>query len=130
VSSPDHKPLSKVYVKCFSKNNSSQVKFYKDGYTDMRGTFDYASLNLESQKGISKFALLVSSKENGAKLLQVNPPSELQKAEGEAMKLMADTWVKKQQEQALDMDDFAGATESFKATEEKEYKMKKNKYWK
>mgnify|MGYP000252278165 FL=1 len=130
VSSPDHKPLSKVYVKCFSKNNSSQVKFYKDGYTDMRGTFDYASLNLESQKGISKFALLVSSKENGAKLLQVNPPSELQKAEGEAMKLMADTWVKKQQEQAFDdEDDFiGGATEECKP--KGEYKMKKNKYWK
>jgi len=40
-----HKPLSKVYVKCFSKNSGGKTSFYKDGYTDLRGTFDYATSN-------------------------------------------------------------------------------------
>ena len=43
----DNKPLSKVYVKCFArKSQSASAQFYKDGYTDLRGTFDYASLLL------------------------------------------------------------------------------------
>jgi len=41
----DDKPLSRVYVKAFAKDNSSNVTFYKDGYTDLVGRFDYASLN-------------------------------------------------------------------------------------
>ena len=36
------KPLSKVYVKAFAKYNSGTDKFFKDGYTDFRGKFEYA----------------------------------------------------------------------------------------
>lgn len=36
--------LSKVYVKVYAKTKSG-VKFFKDGYTDLRGKFDYASVS-------------------------------------------------------------------------------------
>jgi len=36
------KLLPKVYVKCFSKTHSGKVNFYKDGYTDIRGSFDFS----------------------------------------------------------------------------------------
>jgi hypothetical protein len=39
-------PLAKVYVKVYARLASGAVRFFKDGYTDIRGRFDYASLNL------------------------------------------------------------------------------------
>ncbi|MGV3530792.1 MAG: hypothetical protein ACO1QR_00375, partial [Chthoniobacteraceae bacterium] len=39
------KPVSKAYVKVYARLKNGQVRFYKDGYTDLRGRFDYASLN-------------------------------------------------------------------------------------
>ena len=39
------KGLPKVYVKVYARLADGQVKFYKDGYTDLRGRFDYASVS-------------------------------------------------------------------------------------
>jgi hypothetical protein len=39
------KPLPKAYVKVYAKLHDGTVRFFKDGYTDLRGRFDYASLN-------------------------------------------------------------------------------------
>src|SRR6185312_10411726 len=39
------KPVSKAYVKVYARLNNGTVRFFKDGYTDLRGRFDYASLN-------------------------------------------------------------------------------------
>ena len=41
----DQRPLSKAYVKVYARYNNGEVAFYKDGYTDLRGKFDYTSLN-------------------------------------------------------------------------------------
>ena len=38
-------PIARAYVKVYGKDRSSSVSFYKDGYTDLRGRFDYVSLN-------------------------------------------------------------------------------------
>jgi hypothetical protein len=35
------KPVPKIYVKCFAKMKTGKTRFYKDGYTDLRGSFDY-----------------------------------------------------------------------------------------
>jgi hypothetical protein len=97
VTGEDGKPLSKVYVKCFSKKkNGGTVSFYKDGYTDLRGTFDYASLNLDGVTGIDKFALLVVSEEKGALIKQTNPPSNLAKVENKALNLKSKKMATKQ----------------------------------
>src|SRR5204863_2340654 len=39
------KPVSKAYVKVYARLKNGTVRFFKDGYTDLRGKFDYASLN-------------------------------------------------------------------------------------
>jgi hypothetical protein len=39
------KPVSKAYVKVYARLRNGTVRYYKDGYTDLRGKFDYASLN-------------------------------------------------------------------------------------
>ncbi|HZJ16080.1 MAG TPA: hypothetical protein VFD27_13590, partial [Chthoniobacteraceae bacterium] len=79
------------------------VRFFKDGYTDLRGRFDYASLNgpdeakpvdsaapspspggwLDFQMlrpdelgKVAKLAILVLSETHGAAVRELNPPKE------------------------------------------------------
>ncbi len=79
------------------------MRFFKDGYTDLRGRFDYASLNspanpqpptpmrgadmpangLDYQmlkpgelNSVEKLAILIMSESNGAEVKEVGPPSE------------------------------------------------------
>jgi len=60
------KALSKVYVKVFSLNTNGSTIFYRDGYTDIRGKFEYAQASGESLNQVQKFAILVSSTDYGA----------------------------------------------------------------
>ena len=63
------KPLSKVYVKVYAQTNKG-VKFFKDGYTDLRGKFDYASVSTTGLGQIERFSILVMSEEQGATVLE------------------------------------------------------------
>jgi hypothetical protein len=68
------RPLSKVYVKVYARDPDGTVRFHKDGYTDLRGRFDYASLSGEGGTGAERFAVLVLSDEHGAVVRDVAPP--------------------------------------------------------
>ena len=68
------KPMSKVYVKVYGRARDGSVKFFKDGYTDLRGKFDYVSLNTNELDDIERLSLLVMSDENGALVREVAPP--------------------------------------------------------
>ena len=98
------KALAKAYVKVYARLKNGTVRFFKDGYTDLRGKFEYASLNspeaaiplppeprraaatdgsLDYQMlrpteldGVEKLAILVISESNGALVREVNPPSQ------------------------------------------------------
>jgi hypothetical protein len=98
------KPVAKAYVKVYARLNNGAVRYFKDGYTDLRGRFDYASLNSSdtptptpqqpapragANEGIdhemlapselnqvAKLAILVLSESNGAMVREVNPPSQ------------------------------------------------------
>ena len=92
----NNKPLTKVYVKCFAKTKAGVVNFYKDGYTDLRGRFDYATLNASEVTSIEKFSIFVMSDQLGFSLIstqfnniytgsmikEANPPSTIGKVEG------------------------------------------------
>ena len=96
-------PVEKAYIKVYARNQSGEVRFYKDGYTDLRGRFDYASLNgpagdtpivttpsepapangLDYQmlkpvelNSIDRLAVLVLSDTNGAMVKEVGPPQQ------------------------------------------------------
>jgi hypothetical protein len=68
------KPLAKVYVKVYGRMKDGSVRFYKDGYTDLRGRLDYTSLNTNELDFVDKFALLVLSDEHGAVVREASPP--------------------------------------------------------
>jgi hypothetical protein len=69
-----HKPVPKAYVKVYAQTATGEVKFYKDGYTDLRGRFDYASLNTNDLDVAGKFSILVLSDEFGATVREAAPP--------------------------------------------------------
>ena len=68
------KPLPKAYVKIYARMKNGQVEFYKDGYTDLRGRFDYTSLNTDQLGAVDKFAALVLSDEHGSTVREAKPP--------------------------------------------------------
>ncbi len=94
------KAVSKAYVKVYARLKNGTVRFFKDGYTDLRGRFDYASLNgspnmHQSHQGtepapangldyqmlkpaelndVEKLAVLILSDTNGAVTREINPP--------------------------------------------------------
>jgi hypothetical protein len=98
------KPVSKAYVKVYARLTNGTVRFFKDGYTDLRGRFDYASLNAATGQpqpvadarpaspsgngldyqmlkpaelaNVEKLAILVLSDTNGATTREVDPPKE------------------------------------------------------
>ena len=49
-------------------------QFYKDGYTDRRGWFDYATVSTHDVEEVGEFALLVVAEGVGSAVRQVKPP--------------------------------------------------------
>jgi hypothetical protein len=68
------KRLAGVYVKAYARMAGGSVVFYKDGYTDLRGLFDYASLTTEETGSVERFAILMISETHGAVIREVAPP--------------------------------------------------------
>jgi hypothetical protein len=71
----DHGSLAATYVKVYARKRGGQVAFYKDGYTDLRGWFDYATLSTNELDSVERFAILVCSDHAGAAILEAGPPA-------------------------------------------------------
>lgn len=69
------KPQEEVYVKVYARHRDGSVRFYKDGYTDLRGQFDYGSLSTSDLDTVDRFALLIAHPQGGAVLRQSEPPT-------------------------------------------------------
>jgi hypothetical protein len=67
--------LAATYVKVYARRRDGAVAFYKDGYTDLRGWFDYASLSTNELDAVERFAILVCSDHAGAAILEAGPPA-------------------------------------------------------
>ena len=93
------KPVAKAYVKVYARLRGGTVRYMKDGYTDLRGKFDYASINSglsretdEAAAGsngldyqtlrptelarLDKLAILILSDTHGAAVREVDPPRQ------------------------------------------------------
>lgn len=60
----DRTPLPKTYIKVYSQlsSNSEKVEFFKDGYTDLAGRFNYAQVSGKDVHDIKKFAVFINHK--------------------------------------------------------------------
>mmetsp|Transcript_26088 Transcript_26088/g.73070 ORF Transcript_26088/g.73070 Transcript_26088/m.73070 type:complete len:299 (-) Transcript_26088:372-1268(-) len=66
-----------AYCKVYCKDFHGAERFYKDGYTDLLGRFDYASLSgPPGSTGIMEMAALVVSK-HGCVIMRIDPPPGL-----------------------------------------------------
>jgi len=68
------KALSKVYIKVYARMQGGEVRFYKDGYTDPRGRFDYGSLNTNELDRVERFSILILSESDGALVKEAGLP--------------------------------------------------------
>ncbi len=68
------KPLPKVYIKTYARMKGGEVRFFKDGYTDLRGRFDYTSLSTDELQQVERFAILILSDSHGAVVREAAPP--------------------------------------------------------
>jgi len=60
-------PVAGAYCKVYSKNNDGTTQFYKDGYTDIRGRFNFRDISTSDQNKAVRFALLVTTKLGSSK---------------------------------------------------------------
>jgi hypothetical protein len=67
VDSSTAKPLVRTYVKVYAENRNGEVAFHKDGYTDLRGKFDYLSHTGIDSSTLKRVAVLVNDPEKGAR---------------------------------------------------------------
>jgi hypothetical protein len=67
--------LPQVYIKCIAQHTNGEVKFFKDGYTDMRGKFEYGYSNTQKMTDIDKLAVLISSEKHGALIKETKLPT-------------------------------------------------------
>ncbi len=70
----DGSPLPRTYVKVYARFGDGAVRFFKDGYTDLRGRFDYVSLNTDELDRVEKLGILVTSPADGALVKEASPP--------------------------------------------------------
>ncbi len=68
-------PLPMTYVKVFARAADGRESFWKDGYTDVRGRFDYASRNDRKPEEADEFAILILHAEHGAEVRTARPPA-------------------------------------------------------
>ena len=70
------KVLPSTYVKVYAQMNDGSVKFWKDGYTDLRGRFDYVSLSNQPLDNVQRFSTLILNDDHGAIVRTAAPPKE------------------------------------------------------
>ncbi len=68
--------LPKVYVKVYARKRNGQIEYYKDGYTDLRGRFEYASLSTNDLDNVDRFSVLILSDTEGAVVREAAPPKQ------------------------------------------------------
>ena len=74
VGANDGRPQPKVYVKVYARFKDGSEGFYKDGYTDLRGKFDYGSLSTDNLDLVERFSILIMSEDSGAVVKEAEVP--------------------------------------------------------
>ncbi len=85
-----NKPVAKAYVKVYARLKNGTIRFFKDGYTDLRGKFDYASLNSSDTHAEPLPASRGSSSQGEGLNYQMLAPSELDSVDKLAILLLSE----------------------------------------
>ncbi len=85
------RPVPKAYVKVYARLGDGGVRFLKDGYTDLRGKFDYASVNSGEAAVPSPVPLGAGRGETGGIDHPTLRPDEVGRVEKLAILVLSDT---------------------------------------
>jgi hypothetical protein len=68
--------VPKAYIKVYGQATDGTTRFHKDGYTDLRGRFDYVTQSNQSLDNLERLSILILSKDHGTVIKQAQPPKE------------------------------------------------------
>jgi hypothetical protein len=92
--SASNRAVGKAYVKVYARLKNGTVRFFKDGYTDLRGRFDYASLNgggpVQQLQDLQRSSPRSATPPNGLDY-QMLKPAELPEIEKFAILILSET---------------------------------------
>ena len=100
VTDQDEKPIPKVYVKTFSKEKDGKIKFFKDGYTDIRGKFEYAQINSKKLSTVDKFAIFAEKEDYGSTTREARVPPNVSNEVVSDLKFLPTSQMNKWNQQA------------------------------
>lgn len=110
LSSKDGIPMPKIYVKCFAKLPNGTVVFFKDGYTDLRGTFNYLDVNETDATKFLSFSILVVSEDKGSKIHEFLAPKTTGAVVNRELLVKSKGWAVKQDMAMNRFNKYAGPT--------------------
>lgn len=67
-----NKVLPQTYVKVYARSEDGSVQFYKDGYTDLRGKFNFRDHNNIDPASVKQFSILLSHPTFGTRIERMN----------------------------------------------------------
>ncbi|KNC47625.1 uncharacterized protein AMSG_02648 [Thecamonas trahens ATCC 50062] len=67
-------PIKNAYVKVYARLHSGRDTFWRDGYTDFRGKFDYATVSGGDISSVARFAILIITPDHGCVVKEAAPP--------------------------------------------------------
>lgn len=69
------KPVEGAYCKVYAQSRvTGKSEFFKDGYTDIRGRFDYRSLSTDQLRQCTRLAILILTPKQGSCIKECNVP--------------------------------------------------------
>jgi hypothetical protein len=71
----NRQPVAGAYIKVYARHRDGQVRFFKDGYTDLRGEFGYATLSTGDLDTTQRLAVLIIDPQHGAVVREAEPPT-------------------------------------------------------
>merc|ERR1712039_901127 len=76
--SKTNEPIEKAYCKVYAQNiRDDSIAFYKDGYTDVRGRFDYRFLSTDQLRSSKRLSVLVSTESHGSVIKEITVPMSM-----------------------------------------------------
>lgn len=70
-------PIERAYCKVYAQSiRDGSSKFYKDGYSDCRGRFDYRYLSTDQLRDSRRLSILISTEKFGSAIQEVSIPNE------------------------------------------------------
>ena len=94
TSSETKKSLPKTYIKCFVQLKSGVVSFFKDGFTDMRGCFEYCNFEGVDSSNMKKFSIYVDHQTLGSLVQEIDIPSNVGMKKKRVV-ITSDRWIQK-----------------------------------